>query len=262
MSDRTRPQNGDEPEDEGFYEPGDEGLFDPEVDLPIDTEELIRDTAPDVVLVEDELLQESPFSEDVGEEISDFLALSASANADEVIDEIGRHTLDDDIRDEFAERQRLAYGSDELALKLRQNPLESPEIAADDIDAAWDYSAVGEELPGGSVATPDQDVVDDIGEAVGLTYEDDEPLNGAAKVKERDEDRWELNPASAEEDPTLGIRFSVDDLDPDDRDEPIVGPGLDLDDDDRLPGEDELAPYEEDLEEIDKQIEEEDGFVP
>jgi hypothetical protein len=254
MTDAKRPRNGDGPEDED--------LFDPEVDLPIELEELIGDTAPDVVLVEDDLLKESPFSQDIGEEISDFLALSASANADEVMEEIARHTLDDDVLDEFAVRQRLGYGSDELALKLRQNPLESPELAANDIDAAWDSSAVGEELPGGSVATPDQDMVDDIGEAVGLTYEDDEPLHGANKIARRDEDRWELNPASVEEDPALGIRFDVDDLDPDHWDEPIVGPGLDLDDDDWLLGDDELEPYEEELDEIDDQIEEEDGFVP
>lgn len=235
--------------------------YDPEGAGPVD-EQRIDDTAPDVVLVEDELLTQSPFSEEVGEELGDFLALSAPANAGEVLDEIGRHTLDDDILEEFAARQGLAYGSDELALKLRGDPLESPEIAGGDIDAAWDYAAVGEELPGGSVATPDQDVVDDIGQAVGLTYEDDEPLGGADKVEGRDEERWELNPASAEADPTLGIRFDAGELDAGEWDEPIVGPGLDLDDDGWDLDDGELDAYEEELEAIDEQIEKEDGVVP
>ena len=56
---------------------------------------------------------------------------------------------------------------------------------------------VGEESVGGSVATPDQDRVDEIGAAAGLTYQDDEPLNYAGKMRRRDEERWELNPASA-----------------------------------------------------------------
>jgi hypothetical protein len=42
--------------------------------------------------------------------------------------------------------------------------------------------------------------VDEIGEALGVTYEDDEPLDFARKVWDRDEERWELNPESAEDD--------------------------------------------------------------
>jgi len=38
-----------------------------------------------------------------------------------------------------------------------------------------------------------------LGEAMGLTYEDNEPLNGEAKLNRRDENRWELNPSSARE---------------------------------------------------------------
>ncbi|HJQ13265.1 MAG TPA: DUF6335 family protein, partial [Anaerolineales bacterium] len=53
------------------------------------------------------------------------------------------------------------------------------------------------ETVGGSVSTPDQDVVDDLGEAAGLTYRDGEPLDYDAKVLDRDRNRWELNPASA-----------------------------------------------------------------
>jgi hypothetical protein len=46
---------------------------------------------------------------------------------------------------------------------------------------------------------PDQDVVDDIGRAVGVQYDDNEELKGEAKISKRDKHRWELDPASAED---------------------------------------------------------------
>jgi hypothetical protein len=51
---------------------------------------------------------------------------------------------------------------------------------------------------GGSTPTPDQDVVDELGKAVGITYDDAEPLRFGDKVADRDAQRWELNPASSE----------------------------------------------------------------
>ena len=56
----------------------------------------------------------------------------------------------------------------------------------------------GEETVGGTVPTPDQDIVEDLGRAVGITYEDDEPLHTTEKLEERDRHRWELDPASSE----------------------------------------------------------------
>ena len=57
----------------------------------------------------------------------------------------------------------------------------------------------GEEAVGGSVATPDQDIVENLGRAAGVTYEDNEELNPVEKVKKRDRKRWELNPSSSED---------------------------------------------------------------
>jgi hypothetical protein len=57
----------------------------------------------------------------------------------------------------------------------------------------------GDEAPGGDNPTPDQDVVDDIGKALGVEYQDAEELKSADKVVERDRHRWELNPASSED---------------------------------------------------------------
>ena len=52
--------------------------------------------------------------------------------------------------------------------------------------------------------TPDEESaldneVDELGAAVGLTYQDDEALRAGAKENERDAHRWELDPASAED---------------------------------------------------------------
>jgi hypothetical protein len=67
-----------------------------------------------------------------------------------------------------------------------------------DVDVEDAYFT-GEEAPGGDNPTPDQDIVDDIGKALGLEYEDNEELKASDKVVERDKHRWELDPASAED---------------------------------------------------------------
>jgi len=76
----------------------------------------------------------------------------------------------------------------------------SPALTGGDVDADWESAAsVGDEAPGGDNPTPDQDVVDDIGRAVGVQYDDNEELKGEAKISKRDKHRWELDPASSED---------------------------------------------------------------
>jgi hypothetical protein len=76
----------------------------------------------------------------------------------------------------------------------------NPEIAAGDVDVnVEDAYFTGEEAPGGDNPTPDQDVVDDIGKALGVQYADNEELKSSDKVIERDKHRWELDPASSED---------------------------------------------------------------
>jgi Family of unknown function (DUF6335) len=73
-------------------------------------------------------------------------------------------------------------------------------MTAGDIDADWEAAeTVGDEAPGGDNPTPDQDVVDDIGRALGVEYEDDEELQGGDEIVERDRKRWELDPASSDD---------------------------------------------------------------
>lgn len=102
-----------------------------------------------------------------------------------------------DIAEDFAARQRLnEEGREELAEKLREHHSLSPELSAGDVDAAWELGRMsGEETFTGHAPTPDQDRVDDLGNAAGLTYKDDEAL-GYDKVARRDERRWELDPRS------------------------------------------------------------------
>lgn len=58
-------------------------------------------------------------------------------------------------------------------------------LAGGDIDAACDQAAAGEETVGGSSPTPDQDIVDEIGRAVGVDYADSEPLHPTEKLERR-----------------------------------------------------------------------------
>jgi hypothetical protein len=114
-----------------------------------------------------------------------------------MIEEMKEYATMPDVLEDFAERQELDTGAHLLRRRLAEHHGLSPDISADDIDAAWDQAGVGEETVGGSAPTPDQDQVDEIGEAAGLTYEDDEPLHTGDKLEERDRHRWELNPESA-----------------------------------------------------------------
>jgi hypothetical protein len=103
-----------------------------------------------------------------------------------------------EVLDEFVEAAKLTSGCQLLMKELREHHSKSPKLSAGDIDAAWDRADAGEETVGGSSPTPDQDVVDQLGEAVGLIYEDNEPLDTGEKIAKRDERRWELDPASSE----------------------------------------------------------------
>lgn len=124
------------------------------------------------------------------------------ADTDEILRQLDDYTEDEDILEDFAERQGLAAGGrQKLEKKLNEHNGMDPTLSGGDLDAAWEDSYVsGEESVGGSVATPDQDIVDELGEAAGLKYQDHEPLDSDKKVLDRDRKRWELDPSSAEDD--------------------------------------------------------------
>ena len=91
-------------------------------------------------------------------------------------------------------------GRQEMRESLREHNETSPELTGGDVDADWqDAYSVGDEAPGGDNPTPDQDRVDDIGRALGVEYQDNEPLKASEKIAERDRHRWELDPASSDD---------------------------------------------------------------
>ncbi len=84
--------------------------------------------------------------------------------------------------------------------RLAEHTETSPALTGGDVDADWESAySVGDEAPGGDNPTPDQDIVDDIGHAIGVEYQDNEELKGDEKIADRDRHRWELDPASAED---------------------------------------------------------------
>jgi len=119
-----------------------------------------------------------------------------------------RRTLDDDTvlntppssLDMDRRGTAARSGRADLEQSRRAHRSMSPDITGGDVDVDLeDAYFTGEEAPGGDNPTPDQDVVEDIGKALGVEYADNEELKAADKVVERDKHRWELDPASAED---------------------------------------------------------------
>jgi hypothetical protein len=73
-------------------------------------------------------------------------------------------------------------------------------LTGGDVDANYEQaSAVGDEAVGGTAATPDQDIVDDLAAAVGVELDDRTDVRINNLLEERDDRRWELSPESAED---------------------------------------------------------------
>jgi uncharacterized protein DUF6335 len=116
-----------------------------------------------------------------------------------------RRTLDDIVQsppsslDMDRRGSAARTGRAEIAETLRDHR-GMTDVTAGDVDVdVEDAFFAGEEAPGGDNPTPDQDIVDDIGKALGVQYADNEELKGADKLIERDRKRWELDPASSED---------------------------------------------------------------
>lgn len=94
----------------------------------------------------------------------------------------------------------IEAGSAELAERLREHHSTDPSLSAGDIDARWeDAEGGGEETATGSAPTPGQDDTKEIAAAMGIQYADDEPLRVGEKERDRDKNRFELDPASSED---------------------------------------------------------------
>lgn len=90
----------------------------------------------------------------------------------------------------------------DLAAAVAGHPEASPVLTGGDPDADWvrAYSS-GDEAVGGSVATPDQDVVDELGRALGVEQEPDAPVRMSDEIlRARDRLRWHLERDAADAD--------------------------------------------------------------
>ena len=108
-----------------------------------------------------------------------------------------RNGIDDSIEPPIPD---VKAGSAKLAERLREDGAADPVISAGDVDVNWANAQFsGDESAVSSSSTPDQNGVEDIGRAMGVTYAADEELKVGEKERSRDRNRWELDPASSED---------------------------------------------------------------
>lgn len=92
----------------------------------------------------------------------------------------------------------------ELIERLADHHSSSPADSGGDIDAEWeDVSDSGAETVFGHNPTPDQSNVEENAHAMGIDFEDNEPLDFIEKLEKRDRDRFELNEGSKTSDDTI-----------------------------------------------------------
>jgi hypothetical protein len=110
-----------------------------------------------------------------------------------VIDEDFQAQLNDEIAS-------VPSDPEELLERLDDNHETSPADSGGDIDARWeDTDSTGEESVAGSQSTPDQSDVEANAHAMGIDFQDNQPLDLVEKLEKRDRDRWELDEDSKEE---------------------------------------------------------------
>ena len=98
--------------------------------------------------------------------------------------------------EEFMELEisRAPKDPEQLAQRLRNNTAASPRDAGGDLDADWeDVNDSGSETVAGDNPTPDQSLVEENAQAMGVSYEDNEELEFIDKIEKRDRDRFELD---------------------------------------------------------------------
>ncbi len=78
-------------------------------------------------------------------------------------------------------------------LETSVEPTSSAVLTGGDVDADWQRAwDSGDEAVGGSTATPDQDIVDEIGRALGVEQESDAEVRTSHEILgERDRHRWD-----------------------------------------------------------------------
>jgi hypothetical protein len=103
-----------------------------------------------------------------------------------------------------AEIDSAPIDPDELLERLNENTAASPADSGGDIDAEWeDVNDSGAESVFGHNPTPDQSDVEENAHAMGINFEDNEPLDLLGKVEKRDRSRYELDEDSKSDEDTI-----------------------------------------------------------
>ena len=82
---------------------------------------------------------------------------------------------------------------DDGVVEMSLGPTMTAVLTGGDVDADWQRAwDSGDEAVGGSTATPDQDIVDEIGRALGVEQAPDAEVRTSREIlSERDRHRWE-----------------------------------------------------------------------
>lgn len=105
-------------------------------------------------------------------------------------------------RDMIIQENQAEVGGRHMQKELEEHHSVSPVLSGGDVDADWQGAeSTGDETVGGHTATPDQNVVEEIGRATGIVYQDNQELQTHEEVlAKRDRHRWELDRRSADDD--------------------------------------------------------------
>lgn len=108
-----------------------------------------------------------------------------------------RNGLSDDIEPPIPD---VTAGAAKLNYRLQNDGLADTSITGGDVDAQFEGAQFsGDESAVSSMTTPEQNQVDETGQAMGVTYQDNEELKFGEKERSRDIKRWELDPASSDD---------------------------------------------------------------
>ena len=107
-------------------------------------------------------------------------------------------------QDRLSEIDDAPRAPDELEQRVRENHSASPADSGGDIDAQWEeVNTSGSESVFGDNPTPDQSDVEANAHAMGINFEDNEPLDFIKKLEKRDDDRYELDESSKSDGDTI-----------------------------------------------------------
>lgn len=112
---------------------------------------------------------------------------------------------DEDVQELMEEEIAQApQAPGELEERLTEHNSTSPALSGGDIDAEWeDANDSGAESVAGHNPTPDQSDVEENAHAMGIDYQDNEPLDFEKKLERRDENRFELRETSKNKDDSI-----------------------------------------------------------